>query len=278
MILGGVLSPIESVLTDVLIWLHGTVGLSWAWSIVALTGIVRILLVPVALRQIHSMQSLQMHAPEMKALQQKWKHDRQRQSEELMKFYRENRINPYAACLPIVFQIPIFIGLFFVLRDFEREIYPRFPQSTLEWLGLVDITEPTKNGWGPVLLVVYVVSQLTSTWLMSTSMQSTAQRVMIMVLPIVFIPFILNFPSGLMIYWLTTNLWTTGQGLVTRRLMPKPEPPPKRTSRTPPKESPAAEPAGAAVTSGEQSGGDRGQARSGPPRRVKRKRGGRPKR
>ncbi len=273
MIVGGVLTPLENILTDVLTWLHETGGLTWAWSIVALTVIVRILLVPVALRQIHSMQSLQMHAPEMKALQQRYKHDRQKQSEELMKFYRENKINPYAACLPIVFQIPIFIALFFVLRDFEDEIFPLFPESTLEWLQLVNITEDVQVGWGPLLLVVYVVSQLTSTWLMSTQMQSTAQRVMIMVLPIVFIPFILSFPAGLMIYWLTTNLWTTGQGVITRRLMPKPAPPPKRTSRTPPKET-----ADVATADSSSSKPTTAPARSGPPRKVKRKRGGRPRR
>jgi YidC/Oxa1 family membrane protein insertase len=97
---------------------------------------------------------------------------------------------------------------------------------------------------------------------------------MIMVLPIVFIPFILNFPTGLMIYWLTTNLWTTGQGIVTRRQMPKPEPPPKRTSRTPPRETPAET---AEAGASRSSGGSGGPARSGPPRRVKRKRGGRPR-
>ena len=90
-----------------------------------------------------------------------------------------------------------------------------------------------------MLIAVYVASQLTSTYLMSTAMQSKAQRWMIMVLPILFLPFILGFPSGLMIYWLTTNLWTTGQGLITRRLMPKPVAPPKRSSRTPPKEATA---------------------------------------
>jgi YidC/Oxa1 family membrane protein insertase len=271
-ILAGVLSPIENVMTDVLVWLHTTAGLPWAWAIVALTIIVRILLVPVALRQIHSMQSLQMHAPEMKRIQQQYKNDRQRQSEELMNFYRENKINPYAACLPIVFQIPIFISLYFVLRGFENEVFPKYPSSSLDWLGLINITEPVRDGWGPVLLLVYVASQLTSTWLMSTSMQSTSQRVMIMVLPIVFIPFIINFPTGLMIYWLTTNLWTTGQGIVTRRLMPRPTAPPKRTSRTPPKEA-QAEPATAA-----SEGGSSGGQRTGAPRRVKRKRGGRPRR
>jgi YidC/Oxa1 family membrane protein insertase len=188
-----------------------------------------------------------------------------------MKFYRENKINPYASCLPIVFQIPIFIALFYVLKDFEKEIFPQFPESTLQWLNLVDITEPTKDGWGPVLLLVYVASQLTSTWLMSTQMQSTAQRVMIMVLPIVFIPFILNFPSGLMIYWLTTNLWTTGQGIVTRRLMPRPAAPPKRSSRTPPKEEDAPPEEGDSTAAAATT--------SGTPRRVrKKKKGGRQRR
>ncbi len=271
MIVGGILSPIENVLTEVLIWLHETGGLTWAWSIVALTVLVRFLLVPVAIRQIHSMQSLQIHAPEMKAIQQRYKADRQKQSEELMKFYKENKINPYASCLPIVFQIPIFIALFFVLRDFEDEVYGRFEATTLEWLNLIDITEPTKDGFGPVLLVVYVISQLTSTWLMSTSMQSAAQRWMIMLLPIVFIPFILSFPSGLMIYWLTTNLWTTGQGLITRRQMPRPVPPPKRSSRTAPKE---AQPVEAEAVEAVDGAPAAAPARTGPPRRVKKKKGG----
>ncbi len=276
MIIGGLLSPLENVLTDVLTWLHESVGLTWAWSIVALTVIVRVLLVPVAIRQIHSMQSLQIHAPEMKAIQQRYKSDRQKQSEELMKFYKENKINPYASCLPIVFQIPIFIALFFVLRDFEDEIFPKFPASSLEWIGLVNITEPTKAGWGPVLIAVYVASQLTSTYLMATAMQSKAQRYMIMFLPIVFLPFILNFPSGLMIYWLTTNLWTTGQGVITRRLMPRPVPPPKRSSRTPPKgDEEAPEDGGsAAPADGAPPRSSGGRA----PRRVKRKRGGRTRR
>ena len=276
MILAGVLTPLEDVLTEVLTWLHESAGLSWAWSIVALTVIVRMLLVPVAIRQIHSMQSLQIHAPEMKAIQQRYKSDRQKQSEELMKFYKENKINPYASCLPIVFQIPIFIALFFVLRDFEKEIFTKFPASSLEWINLVNITEPVKDGWGPILIAVYVGSQLTSTYLMATAMQSKAQRYLIMVLPILFLPFILNFPSGLMIYWLTTNLWTTGQGLITRRLMPRPAPPPKRSSRTPPKEEPQPAQEGGGEDRPQSDGASRRSG--GQPRRVKRKRGGRTRR
>ena len=276
MILGGILSPLENVLTDVLTWLHESGGLSWAWSIVALTVIVRLILVPLTVRQIHSMQNLQRHAPQMKELQKKYKTDKKRQQEELMKFYKENNINPASSCLPIVFQIPIFISLFFVLKDFEKEIFAQSGGS-LQWLnGLINIVEPVKDGWGPVLIAIYVGSQLTSTYLMSTAMQSKAQRYMIMVLPVVFLPFILRFPSGLMIYWLTTNLWTTGQGVVTRRLMPRPAAPAKRSSRTPPKEEPDASTNGEQAPSGGTSRPSSGSG--GAPRRVKRKRGGRTRR
>lgn len=264
------LRPLEHFLQHILVWLHETVGFSWAWSIVVLTVLVRVLLVPVTVKQIHSMQSLQAHAPEMKALQQKWKHDKQRQNEELMKFYRENKINPAASCLPIVLQIPVFISLFYVLRHFDLRVLPLYGGS-VDWLNLVDITVPVKDGWGPLLLVIYVASQLSSSYFMSTTMQG-AQRILLMVLPVLFVPFILKFPAGLMLYWLTTNLWTTGQGLVTRRLMPKPAAPEKRSSRTPAKEEPSA-----ANGSGSPSAATKPATRkpvAGPPRRVKRKRGG----
>jgi YidC/Oxa1 family membrane protein insertase len=260
-ILASVLTPLEDLLAWVLTHLHEDVGLPWAWAIVATTILVRILLVPLTVRQIHSMQNLQAHMPEMKAIQTKYKGDRQRQNEELMKFYKENSINPASSCLPMLAQIPVFIGLFFVLRDFEKEILPNFPNADLQWLNLVTITENTKIGWGPLLVVVYVLSQLTSSYFMSTTMQG-AQRVLLMVLPIAFIPFVLNFPSGLMLYWVTTNLWTTGQGIITRRMIPKAQPPPKRSSRTPPKEEVAAKPAAQAKpAAGSQQ----------PVRRVKRK-------
>ena len=234
------LTPLEDLLTWILTHLHDSVGLSWAWSIVALVVIVRVLLVPLTVRQIHSMQNLQAHAPEMKKIQQQYKHDRQKMNQEMMAFYKENQINPAASCLPILAQFPVFIGLFFVLRDFEKEILASDAgPEVLQWLNLINITENTKVGWGPLLIVCYALSQLTSSYLMSTTMQP-AQRAMLLILPIAFIPFVLNFPSGLMVYWLTTNLWTTGQGLITRRLTPKPQPPPKKSSRTPPKSEVAA--------------------------------------
>ena len=268
------LKPLEHFLQHILIWLHVTGGLTWAWSIVALTVLVRILLVPVTVKQIHSMQNLQAHAPEMKAIQQKWKHDKQRQNEELMAFYKVNKINPAASCLPIVLQIPIFISLFYVLRHFDKNVLVHYGGS-VDWLHLVDITQPVKDGWGPLLLVIYVASQLSSSYFMSSTMQG-AQRILLMVLPVLFVPFIIKFPAGLMLYWLTTNLWTTGQGLVTRRLMPKPAVPEKRSSRTPGKEETAAAANGndSAATPAKTAPAPSRKPVAGPPRRVKRKRGG----
>ena len=237
-LLAGVLSPIERLLTAVLEWFHSTLGLPWAWAIIALTVAVRIILVPLTVKQIRSMQHLQQHAPELKAIQQRYKNNKQKQQEEVMKFYRENKINPAASCLPILVQIPIFFALYFVLRDFETEVFPQYPASELGWLNIVpSITENITSHWsGWLLVAIYVVSQLAS--IISMPMTDPRQRWIFLALPFVFIIFIVNttFPVGLLLYWVTTNLWTVGQGLVTRRMFPKPEPPPKRSSRTPPRE------------------------------------------
>ncbi len=232
-----ILGPIERILTDLLEWFHGTVGLTWAVSIIALTVLVRIVMVPLTVRQIHSMQKLQMIAPELKAIQQKYKNDKPRQQQEVMAFYKENKVNPAASCLPVLLQIPIFISLFFVLRDFEKEVFPQYPGSDLGFLHVVpNITDQVSDHWsGYLLLVLYVASQLLSTLL--TPIADRTQRAIFIALPFVFIFFVINFPVGLMLYWVTTNLWTIGQGLVTRRLMPRPATPAKRSSRTPPKEA-----------------------------------------
>ena len=268
-----ILTPIEDVLTWALEELHTAFGLHWAWAVVALTIVVRMLLVPLTVRQIHSMQRMQEHLPEMKAIQQRYKSDRRKQNEELMKFYRENQINPASSCLPIIPQIPIFFALYFVLRDFDEEIYPDYPGSDLGWLGFVpDITANITSHWsGYVLLAVYVASQVASTWFMPT--QSRSQRIIFLILPFIFAIFILDppggttFPVGLLIYWMTTNLWTVGQGVVTRGLRTKTAPEPvKRSSRTPPKAERAdGEAPGEAVATPDAS------KPAGQPRRVKRK-------
>lgn len=250
-----ILAPIENVLTAVLEWLHSSIGLPWAWAIVVLTLMVRMVILPLTIKQVRSMQRLQVHAPELKAIQQKYKSDRQRMNEEVMKFYKENKVNPLASCFPLLLQIPVFFALFFVLRDFEKDVFPKYPDSELGWLGIVpNITQDINTHWsGWLLLVIYVGSQLASTYFMSTTMDPR-QRYIFLALPFLFIFFVINFPIGLMLYWSTTNLWTVGQGLITRRLVPKPQPPPKRTSRTPPKSQPPPSEADDGDTSATDSG------------------------
>jgi YidC/Oxa1 family membrane protein insertase len=250
----------------VLNWFHYNVGLTWAWSIVAITVVVRMLLVPLTIKQIHSMQNLQKFAPQMKEIQKKYKQDKQKQNEELMKFYRENNINPAASCLPMLLQLPVFIALYYTLK------HEHFPAGAdLSWLTFIhDISLGTTAQWGGyILLVVYVVSQMASSLFMMTTTDKT-QRYLFMLMPLVFVFIIARFPAGLVLYWVTTNLWTVGQGLITRRLVartaaPVPE---RRSSRTPPKQETAP-----AV----QSDGDGAQARQETPasqqqpRQVRRK-------
>jgi YidC/Oxa1 family membrane protein insertase len=216
--ISSVLQPLEDAMRWLLERFHYNVGLPWAWAIVATTILVRIILVPLTVKQIHSMQSLQAHAPEMKELQRKYKGDRQKLNEEMMKFYRENHINPAASCLPLLAQLPVFLALFFVLKDFANDP----PPGPLGWLHVVpSIAEPTTSHWsGYLLLVIYAGSQVLSTWFMSTTMDKM-QRGIMLVLPLAFITIVAHFPAGLVLYWVTTNLWTVGQGLVTRRLVPR---------------------------------------------------------
>jgi YidC/Oxa1 family membrane protein insertase len=286
-----ILDQLENILRHVLVWLgpHGTIGLPWPWAIVALTVLVRIAIVPLAVKQIHSMQNLQRFAPQMKEIQQKYKSDKQKQNEELMKFYKEHKINPAASCLPLLAQLPVFFSLYFVLRHASDFIHykctehlplsqcpssAKVPVDNVDWLGLVRITEHATVGWGPLLIVIYVASQLASSYFMSATADRT-QRILLMVLPVVFVPFIIRFPAGLVLYWVTTNLWTVGQGLITRRLIPKPAAAAKRSSRTAPKEAPA--PALVDGTREAKTGGaapaptNRPPASPAGPRRVKRK-------
>ena len=136
-----------------------SVDLTWALSIIALTLMVRMVMVPLTVRQIHSMQNLQMIAPELKAMQQVQGRPHRSTNEEIMNFYKENQVNPRPACRSP--SRSVFIALFFVLRDFEDEILRLPPALRPRLLGLVpDITDPTNSHWsGYLLLVLYVVSQ-----------------------------------------------------------------------------------------------------------------------
>jgi YidC/Oxa1 family membrane protein insertase len=263
-----VISELETVMRHVLDWFHTTLGLPWAWAIVATTVVVRIILVPLTVKQIHSMQNLQRYAPQMKEIQKKYKADRQKQNEELMKFYKENQINPAASCLPMLLQFPVFIALYYALRTFAKNP----PGGDLSFLHFIpSIAAHTTTHWGGfVLLVVYVASQMMSTLYMSATVDKT-QRILFMVMPLVFVFVIARFPAGLVLYWVTTNLWTVGQGLITRRLIPKTTAPAveKRTSRTPPRDDGGG--GNGAVPKPDQPKPAAPRAQQQPPRRVRRK-------
>jgi YidC/Oxa1 family membrane protein insertase len=269
-IVASVLTPLENVMKSVLDFFHGTVGLSWAWSIVALTVVVRIVLVPLMVRQIHSMQSLQAHAPQMKELQRKYKGDRQKLNEELTKFYKENKINPAASCLPLLAQLPVFFALYLTLKH---------SKLNGSWLHIVpNVSAHASSSWaGWLLLVIYTGSQVASTYFMGSAMDKTQRRIM-MVFPVFLLTVISRFPIGLVIYWLTTNLWTVGQGITTRRLLPTTPAPAAASGRA----KPATKPAAARPAAGNGQGAEEPVSAEPPkpkppqqPRKVRRKKGAR---
>ena len=219
-----------------LVFFHDTVGFSWGFSIIALTIVVRAALIPLTLKQFKSMQALQRLSPEIKSLQAKYKDDRQRLNQEMMKFYQENKVNPFGSCLPLVLQLPVFFSLFYMLRkDLKLDICPGIVRYAAEhgtsvtnvacnqvdpgsakFLFIPDLTAHATGGVLAILLVLYVGSQLLSSVLMSVTADRN-QRFIMIALPFVFVPFIQGFPAGLLVYWITTNFWTVGQQYVIRR-------------------------------------------------------------
>jgi YidC/Oxa1 family membrane protein insertase len=240
------LAPVQwivDVLKPILVFFHDSIGVGWGMSIVLLTICVRACLAPLTVKQFKSMQAMVRVAPELKALQAKHKDDKQRQQQEVMKFYADNKINPFASCLPLVAQMPFFIGLFYLLQsDLRREICGKAaaaaggvaeklvagkppPCGTVpgangseSFLFIPDLTDKA-TGWVlGVLIVLYVGSQLLSS-ILTPSTADRNQRMLMYALPFVFLIFVIRFPSGLIVYWITTNLWTVTQGYVLRRRM-----------------------------------------------------------
>jgi YidC/Oxa1 family membrane protein insertase len=227
------LQPLINFFEQILLFFHDTVGFGWGLAIIAMTVLVRACLLPLTFKQFKSMQSLASHAPEMKKLQEKYKNDKERLNQEMMKFYRENKINPFASCLPLLAQLPVFLSLFYMLRkDLRIDICPEInppgtanPQPCGEggdagFLFIPDLTDKATGAVLVALIVLYVGSQLLSTLLMSTTTDRT-QRMIFLALPFFFVIFIINFPAGLLVYWITTNLWTiVQQAIIRKRLGP----------------------------------------------------------
>ncbi len=245
MVLANIFQPLIDIFGPVLVFFHSIIGGSWGWSIIALTVLIRALLLPLAVKQMHSMQKLQQVAPQMKAIQAKYKDDKQRQQQEIMKFYRENDIKPFASFLPLVAQVPVFIGLFYTLRTRLREdicpglqaafrhayaaqhnipLHEAAGQTVAchglngsSWLFIHDLTNTATGLTLVVLIVLYVGTQLASSLMMQAPTMDHPQRRMMVLLPLFFVIFIVNFPAGLILYWITTNTWTMGQQWVIRR-------------------------------------------------------------
>jgi YidC/Oxa1 family membrane protein insertase len=219
-----ILQPLINVANAVLQFFHDSAGLSWGMSIIALTICTRAVLIPLTYRQLKGMRALQALQPQIKEIQAKYKNDRQRMQQEMMRFYQENKVNPFASCIPLLAQLPVFITLFYVLRhELPSDIGCQAGHCGAEasFLFINDLTAKATGAELIVLLVLYVGTQLISGLVMSVTADKS-QRMMMLVLPFIFVPFVINFPAGLVLYWITTNIWTIGQQYVIQRIIPPP--------------------------------------------------------
>jgi YidC/Oxa1 family membrane protein insertase len=227
-------------------------GWAWGLSIVSLVILIRICLIPLFVKQIKSTRAMQTLQPEMKKIQERYKNDKQRQSEEMMKLYKETGTNPLSSCLPILAQSPFFFALYHVLNSIATgdtigvinksllesaqkahivgaPLAAKFTDSSskVEALGasLVDVRVVTA-----IMIVLMSASQFfTQRQLMTKNVDTTVktpfmqqQKMLMYVFPVMFAVFGINFPVGVLVYWLTTNVWTMGQQMYVIRNNPTP--------------------------------------------------------
>ncbi len=222
-------------------------GATWALSIVGLTLVIRVLLIPLFVKQIKSSRNMQLIQPKVKELQKKYGHDREKLAQETMKLYRETGTNPFASCLPILLQMPIFFALFRMLdraarNDEGRGLLTDDQAATFahaKLFGQVEIAGTFMGAGGDVWIMgtaaVLVVAMTATTFLtqkqlMSKNMPVDAmsgpfaqqQKMLLYVLPLVFAVGGVAFPIGVLLYWTTSNLWTMGQQFYVIRNNPAP--------------------------------------------------------
>ena len=245
-VLANVLQPLIDINEAILKFWHNTVGLSWGTSIIGLTLVIRFAILPLTYKQVRAMQDMQRFSPEIQKIRERYKDDKTRQNEELMKLYQEHGFNPLGSCLPLVLQLPFFFGLYQTLRS-QHFIDQVHATTGGHFLIIPDITEPLKGH--PVslavMIVLYVGSQLASSYVSSLNVQDKNQRRLLFIFPFVFVLVVINFEAGLLVYWITTNLFTVGQQLAVRKFLPPPQ----------------LHPAGAAALTGGDGGDSAGQSR-----------------
>ncbi len=243
LIAANILGPLITVFEEVIKFFHSGIGGSWGWSIILLTVAIRVVLLPLTIKQFHSMQKLQRLTPEIKRLQAKYKQDKQRQQQEMMKLYQEHGVNPFSSCLPFVVQIPVLYALYFMLRSSLRaDICPQIQpgahlvnghwvvpaHATLKACGahnganflfIPDLTNHATGVVLVVLIVLYVVTQMGSSFLMSSPTMDKRQRQMMLLLPLVFVFIIIGLPAGVIVYWITTNALMLAQQYGVKRIL-----------------------------------------------------------
>src|SRR3954467_5801910 len=246
--LANVLQPLISLEEWTLETLH-SIGLGWGLAIVGLTLLVRVCTLPLGVRQFRSQRELRKHMPQMKALQARYKGDKERLSREMQAYYREHGINPLSAFAPLLIQIPVFISLYYLMRhDVKNGL---FGDS-----GMLFIPHLTEKPHGAVLVALvtaYLISQISGSLIATRSMQG-GQRGLMLALPLLFVGIVARFPAGLAVYWITTSLWTLGQQFAFWRLgagaLPEFGGNPALATAGAPAPAPAREPAAPARPSG----------------------------
>lgn len=214
-IIKDIVSPISQVLDEALRQFYDW-GIPWGWGIILLTIIVRLLLMPLTYKQVTSMLHMQQYQPQIKEINEKYKDDPQKKQQELMKFFKEHGINPLASCFPLLLQMPFFIAMFYALRDPSLQI--AMNSTDPSWFFIPNLTKDPHGTELVVLLILYVGSQLGSTLVSLSTATDPMQRRLMLALPFIFVPFIIHFPAGLILYWITTNFWTLGQSFVVKWL------------------------------------------------------------
>ena len=250
-----ILNPLYIAVSWVISTIHGLLspifgeasGVSWSVAIIGLVVIIRIILIPLFVKQIKSQRALTALQPHMKEIQKKYKDDRQKQSEEMMKLYKEHKTNPLASCFPILAQAPIFFALFTVLNAIGKN--PPEGKGVLtssdaasaaqaEFFG-APISETflgTTSGTVKIVTVLLIAFMSATTFttqrqLMvkgmpkmdsSNNMMLQQQKIMLYLFAVIFAVSGVNFPIGVLIYWSTTNLWTWGQQYYVIKRNPTP--------------------------------------------------------
>ena len=249
--MGGILNPLYTAVSWVMITFHDLLAftnnedLQWSVGIIALVIVIRIILIPLFVKQIKSQRALTALAPHMKEIQKKYKDDRQKQSEEMMKLYKEHKTNPLASCFPILAQAPIFFALFTVLNGISQNK----PHGLLKGEYLLSAQDASffgaplsgtflgsSDATTKLITVVLIIFMSATTFttqrqLMvkgmpkmdsSNNMMLQQQKIMLYLFPVIFAVTGVNFPIGVLIYWSTTNLWTWGQQFYVIKRNPTP--------------------------------------------------------